>query len=86
VRLRQECVYLAVLLDVHSRRVIGWALERYLNTGLCHQALEMVLACSEVKAGLMHHLDRGVQYASKGYTDTLESGYPYQHEPLWQSL
>jgi putative transposase len=73
VRLRHEFVYLAAVLDAYSRRVIGWALERYLDTRLCSQALSQALACREVKAGLVHHSDRGVQYASQEYTERLKA-------------
>ncbi len=73
VRLRHEFVYLAAVLDAYSRRVIGWALERYLDTRLCRQALSEALSCRQVKAGLVHHSDRGVQYASQEYTDTLKA-------------
>jgi transposase InsO family protein len=73
VRLRQEFVYLAVILDAYSRRVIGWAIERYLDTRLTMQALAMALSTRQVRAGLVHHSDRGVQYASAEYTDALKA-------------
>jgi transposase InsO family protein len=73
VRLRHEFVYLAAVLDAYSRRVIGWALERYLDTRLTLQALHRALVCREIKAGLVHHSDRGVQYASTEYTETLKA-------------
>jgi transposase InsO family protein len=73
VRLCHEFVYLAAVLDAYSPRVIGWAIERYLDTRLCSQALSMALASRQVKAGLVHHSDRGVQYASQEYTQTLKA-------------
>ena len=73
IRLRSEFVYLAVILDAFSRRVIGWALERYLDTRLAMQALERALGCRQIKDGLVHHSDRGVQYASNDYTDALKA-------------
>jgi putative transposase len=72
IRLRVEFVYLAVVLDAFSRRVIGWALGRTLETGLAMAALEMALAEREPAPGLVHHSDRGVQYASYSYTDLLK--------------
>jgi putative transposase len=72
IRLRVEFVYLAVVLDAFSRRVIGWALGRTLESGLAIAALEMALTGRKPEAGLMHHSDRGVQYASQNYTDLLK--------------
>ena len=64
IRLRAEFVYLAVLLDAFSRRVIGWALGRTLEAGLALSALAMALRQRQPAPGLVHHSDRGVQYAS----------------------
>jgi putative transposase len=72
IRLRVEFVYLAVVLDAFSRRVIGWALGRTLEAGLATAALRMALADRKPLPGLVHHSDRGVQYASQGYTDLLK--------------
>jgi transposase InsO family protein len=72
VRLRKEFIYLAVVLDVFSRRCIGWSLGRRLNAGLAIDALDIALAGRNVQPGLVHHSDRGVQYASKEYTDRLK--------------
>jgi putative transposase len=71
IRLPREFVYLAVLLDAFSRRVIGWALDRYLLTALPLAALRMALRTRQVKPGLVHHSDRGVQYASADYVSLL---------------
>ena len=71
VRLLTEFVYLAVILDAFSRRVIGWALERTMDDELTLQALRMALARRKLAAGLVHHSDRGVQYASRDYTALL---------------
>ena len=71
IRLPREFVYLAVLLDAFSRRVIGWALERHLMTELTLTALQMALAARAVKPGLMHHSDKGKQYASADYVALL---------------
>jgi putative transposase len=75
IRLQQEFVYLAVLLAAYSRRCIGWALDRHLEAELALAALQMALATRPIRPGLVHHSDRGVQYASHAYTTLLkESG------------
>jgi transposase InsO family protein len=71
IRLQDEFVYLAVILDAYSRRVIGWALDRTLEAELTVSALRMALARRHVTADLVHHSDRGVQYASAQYTQLL---------------
>ena len=72
IRLRTEFVYLAVVLDAFSRRVIGWALGRTLEAGLAVTALRMALIERQPTPGLVHHSDRGVQYASQDYTEMLK--------------
>jgi transposase InsO family protein len=73
IRLRNEFIYLAVVLDAYSRRVIGWDLARTLQAELAVRALKLALSQRSWKAeGLIHHTDRGVQYASTDYTDLLE--------------
>ena len=72
IRLRTEFVYLAVVLDAFSRRVIGWALGRTLEAELAVTALRMALIEREPPPGLVHHSDRGVQYASHAYTEVLK--------------
>jgi transposase InsO family protein len=73
IRLRSEFIYLAVVLDAYSRRVVGWALGRSLQAELAIQALQMALDQRDWRAGeLIHHSDRGVQYASSEYTQILE--------------
>jgi putative transposase len=73
IRLDSEFVYLAVILDAFSRRVIGWALDRTLEDELTIAALRMALAARHPALGLVHHSDRGVQYASGDYTDLLKA-------------
>jgi len=73
IRLQHEFVYLAVILDAYSRRVIGWALDRTLEDELTLAALRMALARRTVQPGLVHHSDRGSQYASNDYTDLLKA-------------
>jgi transposase InsO family protein len=69
--LRSEFVYLAVILDAFSRRVIGWALSRRIDTALTLVALRMALSEWRFAAGLVHHSDRGVQDASTDYIGEL---------------
>ena len=73
VRLQQEFIYLAVILDLYSRRVVGWCLSRQLDRRIAEQALEMAIAERRPPPGLVHHSDRGVQYASGDYVKRLES-------------
>jgi transposase InsO family protein len=72
IRLREEFVYLAVILDGFSRRVIGWALSRNMEDELTLTALRMAIKQRGVPPGLVHHSDRGSQYASNDYTDLLK--------------
>lgn len=71
IRLVEEFIFLAVILDAYSRRVIGWALEPTLEAELAVSALRMALSRRTVRSGLVHHSDRGVQYASSEYTQLL---------------
>lgn len=71
IRLLEEFVYLAVILDAHSRRVIGWSLETELSARVAIQALEMAIQTRDPQPGLIHHSDRGVQYACSDYTSIL---------------
>jgi len=73
IRLRDEFVFLAVILDAYSRRVIGWALDRTMEDSLTLTALRMALSRRAVGPGLVHHSDRGSQYASNDYTDLLKA-------------
>lgn len=73
VRLAEAFIYLAVVLDAFSRRVVGWALADHLRAELALAALEMALHSREVvPGGLVHHSDRGVQYACGDYIARLE--------------
>lgn len=89
IRLEREYVYLAVVLDAYSRRVVGWALGRTLEAELAVRALRMALAERRPTPGLVHHSDRGVQYACSEYRQLLaehgirgsmsRSGNPYDN-------
>lgn len=71
IRLRGEFVFLAVVLDRFSRRAIGWALDRTLAARLAVAALEQAIAGRQPPPGVVHHSDRGVQYASQEYMEVL---------------
>ena len=73
IRLRQQFVYLAVVLDAFSRKVVGWALDRTLTARLPLLALQRAIALRQPAAGLVHHSDRGVQYACEQYTRMLHN-------------
>jgi transposase InsO family protein len=73
IRLETEFVYLAVVIDAFSRRVIGWALDRTLEDDLPLEALRMALEQRRPASGWVHHSDRGSQYASHEYTDLLKT-------------
>jgi putative transposase len=73
IRLREEFVFLAVILDAFSRRVISWALDRNLEDELTLTALRMAIQHRSLQPGLVHHSDRGSQYASHDYTDLLKA-------------
>ena len=67
VRTWEGWLYLAVILDAHSRKVVGWAMADHLRTELATDALQMALRTRRPKPGLIHHTDRGVQYTSNAY-------------------
>jgi len=71
IRLKKEFVYLAVILDAFSRKVAGWALDRTLASRLPIAALDQAIAERQPPPGLVHHSDRGVQYASEDYVRVL---------------
>jgi hypothetical protein len=69
--LQREFVYLAVILDAFSRKVVGWALDCTLAASLTIAALEKAVAERQPPPGLVHHSDRGLQYAASGYVAIL---------------
>ena len=75
IRLQEEFVYLAAILDAFSRRVIGWALDRTLDDELTLTALRMAIRQRTPPPGLVHHSDRGSQYASGDYIALLEANH-----------
>ena len=89
IRIWRGFVFLAVVLDVYSRRVVGWALSRSIDHRLTVAALEMALAMRNPGEGLIHHSDQGIQYACHDYVEILNRhqiqismasrGNPYQN-------
>jgi transposase InsO family protein len=73
IRLQREFVFLAIVLDAFSRKAIGWELGRSLETKLPLAALEAAIASRHPQTGLVHHSDRGTQYASNEYVQRLEA-------------
>jgi putative transposase len=73
IRIRTGFVYLAAILDAFSRRVIGYAVSTSLDTAMTLQALKMAIAARKPGAGIIHHSDQGVQYASEEYVAELRS-------------
>jgi len=72
IRLSEEFVYLAIVLDAFSRRVVGWALETHLEASLAIAALAMAIEARQpMRGSLIHHSDRGIQYACRDYTELL---------------
>ena len=70
---REGWLYLAAILDLYSRRVVGWSLDSYLDHSLALDALAMALKTRRPGVGLVHHSDRGVQYASAQYQNQLRT-------------
>jgi putative transposase len=71
IRIRSSFVYLAAILDLYSRRIVGWAISKRIDTELCIAALRMALETRYHPHGCIHHSDRGVQYASAAYVALL---------------
>jgi len=72
IRIATCFVYLAVILDLYSRKVVGWAVAKHMKKELCLEALRMAIETRKPNAGCVHHSDRGVQYASDDYIALLE--------------
>jgi transposase InsO family protein len=70
---RAGWVYLAVLIDLFSRKVVGWSLQKHMQTELCLEALHQAVAIRQPAAGMLHHTDRGSQYTSDDYQDALKA-------------
>jgi putative transposase len=72
VRLNREFVYIAVVLDAFSRKVVGWELDRMLATRLPLAALKQAIEARQPSSGLVHHSDQGIQYVSSDYRNPLQ--------------
>jgi putative transposase len=89
IRIQTGFVYLAVIIDIYSRKVVGWALSKRINNELTISALNSAIEQRNPPEGCMHHSDRGVQYASHDYVNLLKqnkfqismsrSGNPYDN-------
>lgn len=99
IRIETCFVYLAAIMDLYSRRIVGWAISKHIDKDLCLEALAMAIEKRRPPRGLIHHSDRGVQYASHVYTDMLKQhgihismsakGNPYENafcESLMKTL
>jgi len=73
IRLQSEFIFLAVVMDAYSRRVVGWAISKNIDTELTLAALRMALSGRKSLLGLVHHSDRGVQYAASDYINELQA-------------
>ncbi len=69
---REGFLYLAFILDTHSRRIVGWSMDSHMRTELVVDALEMAVWRRKPSAGLVHHSDRGVQYTAISFGKRLE--------------
>jgi putative transposase len=69
----QGWLYLATVMDLYSRRIVGWSMQDHLKTSLTSQALTMAVQARRPQVGLLHHSDRGVQYASEEYQRLLKA-------------
>jgi len=74
IRILRGFVYLAVILDAFSRKVVGYAVSRWLDRTLTIAALNMAIESRDPPPGCIHHSDRGVQYAAQEYVDILKAG------------
>lgn len=72
IRILVDFVYLAVILDAYSRKVVGWAISRRIDANLTCAALKTAIRARRPPVGCIHHSDRGVQYAADAYTDLLK--------------
>jgi putative transposase len=72
IRISSSFVYLACVMDLFNRKIVGYALSDHIDTNLCLEALKMAIRNEKPKPGLIHHSDRGVQYACTEYRDILE--------------
>ena len=84
VRVQQGFVYLACVLDSFTREIVGWSMSRFMDAALPLAALNNALAARCPAAGLLHHSDQGVQYASRVYVDLLSLGVGHLERSKFQ--
>lgn len=72
LRTEEGWLYLAVVMDLYSRAIVGWAMDRHMDASLISAALEMALKARSIDSELLLHSDRGSQYCSRGYQSALE--------------
>lgn len=76
IRTTEGWLYLATIMDIYSRKVIGWQLDKSLNSGLVERALGNALSARKIKRGIIFHSDQGIQYASESFRKMLkENGF-----------
>ncbi len=73
LKTKEGWLYLAAILDIYSRKVVGWAMDKHMEEGLVASALRMAAAQRRPGAGLLHHSDRGSQYAANDYQQLLNA-------------
>jgi transposase InsO family protein len=73
IKLMKEYVYLSAIIDVYSRKIVGWAVSRDLSHEFCLKALDVAVKRRNPPQGIIHHSDRGVQYVSEAYVDYLNA-------------
>lgn len=71
IRLLKEYVYLSAIIDVYTRRIVGWSVSKNLSHGFCLESLKVAIKRMKPARGIIHHSDRGVQYVSEPYIDFL---------------
>jgi putative transposase len=79
VATQEGFLYLTFILDVHSRRIVGWAMEDHLRTEIVVDALQMAVWRRKPAPGLVHHSDQGVQYTALSFSERLKRG---GHHPV----
>lgn len=73
ITLAREYVYLSAIIDVYSRKIVGWAISKDLSHQFCLEALKVAIRREKPPEGVIHHSDRGVQYTSELYVDYLKA-------------
>lgn len=73
IRIMTGFVYLAAIMDLYSRKIVGWALSKNIDSDLCLEALNMAIIRRNPSAGIIHHSDRGVQYLCHKYVELLKT-------------